>query len=287
NLAPLIPAEDQRQVAKVYISAFLETTLKQDHRYLPLFRDVRTGAAWLPDHIYRSQFFDSQFEPIATFEEDLDVTTGTAEGALLSTEGLTLWREEELLHRDNLTQGTNVAVLGWNRTDADSSANLTITLPQPFADAGLLTPLSLLSFSISGSTEKAPASAPEDESDRETQAGSNNKEDEQPKGPNFTVELIDSAGEISRIVFQAGATIAPLHVQYMKPKRLNKAMYGSTWECILQTVELPLAEFKSANGAFDISRLQAIRFRFDQSPTGVIILDNIGILREAPSYASK
>jgi dienelactone hydrolase len=287
NLAPLIPAEDQRQVAKVYISVFLETTLKQDDRYMPLFRDVRKGAAWLPDQVYRSQFTDSQFQPIATFEEDLDVTTGTAKGAVLSAEGLTLWREEELLHRDKLKQGTNVAVLGWNRTDEDSSATFTIKLPQPFQDAGLLTGVNLLSFSISSSTEEVPTASSKDDAGSEAQSDKTEGEQEQPTGPNFTIELVDDRGEMSRISFEAGTSIAPLHVQVMKPKDLNKTMYGSTWEPVLQTFEMPLDRFEGANGALDVSRLRAIRFRFDQSIEGVIIIDDIGIRRDPTYFSNK
>jgi len=52
NLKPLLDGEEQRRIAKVYFSAFLETTLHGDARYRPLFRDQRLIKAWLPDTIY-------------------------------------------------------------------------------------------------------------------------------------------------------------------------------------------------------------------------------------------
>ena len=113
NRAALISGGDQREVAKVYIAAFLEATLHDDTNYLPLFRDPRAGADWLPNGIvYLAQFEDSTFEAVADFEEDLDVTTASLDGARIETDALTLWREEELRFRNDLTQGTNGVVIG-------------------------------------------------------------------------------------------------------------------------------------------------------------------------------
>jgi hypothetical protein len=39
---------------------------------------------------------------------------------------------------------------------------------------------------------------------------------------------------------------------------------------------VPLAVFKQENPQLDLSRLRTLRWRFDQSPTGVIILDEVG-----------
>ena len=43
NTKELLDGEDQRQIAKVYISAFLDLSLKGDFSYLPLFKDYRTA----------------------------------------------------------------------------------------------------------------------------------------------------------------------------------------------------------------------------------------------------
>ena len=143
NRAPLISSADQREVAKVYIAAFLEATLRDDTAYLPLFRDPRSGADWLPDGIvYLAQFQDSTFEAVADFEEDLDVTTASLDGAVIEADGLTVWREEALRFRDDLFQGTNGVVIGSDgeeqgsysirfgerRPDVDATAALTFFL---------------------------------------------------------------------------------------------------------------------------------------------------------------
>jgi hypothetical protein len=76
DLRGLLPAADQRMFAEVYISAFLDATLKGDARYLPVFRDHRTAADWLPKTMYFTRLQHASFRPLATFEEDIDVASG-------------------------------------------------------------------------------------------------------------------------------------------------------------------------------------------------------------------
>jgi dienelactone hydrolase len=56
NLKPLLAPEAQRRIAKTYIAAFLEATLKDRREYLPLFEDWRVGRAWLPDTLYVNRY---------------------------------------------------------------------------------------------------------------------------------------------------------------------------------------------------------------------------------------
>src|ERR1700722_20149800 len=52
NQKPLLDPKDQRQIAKTYISAFLETTLRGNRDYLSMFRDYRAARDWLPKTYY-------------------------------------------------------------------------------------------------------------------------------------------------------------------------------------------------------------------------------------------
>ncbi len=63
DLRDLLPAKDQREFAKIYISAFLDATLKDDKRYLPIFRDHRVIGHWLPKTMYVTRFETSAFRP--------------------------------------------------------------------------------------------------------------------------------------------------------------------------------------------------------------------------------
>jgi hypothetical protein len=47
-------------------------------------------------------------------------------------------------------------------------------------------------------------------------------------------------------------------------------------EAMLQTFAFPLNDFTMHNPRFDPSALIEIRFVFDRSPTGAVILDDVG-----------
>ena len=80
DLRALIDPEEQRQFAKVVISGFLEATLHRKREYVPMFRDHRTAGAWLPKTMYTTRFQESGYHALAEFDEDVDLTTGTARG---------------------------------------------------------------------------------------------------------------------------------------------------------------------------------------------------------------
>jgi dienelactone hydrolase len=118
NLKQLLDGEDQREIAKVYISAFLETTLRNDKRYLPLFADVRAGKKWLPETIYLSQFEDSNTNLIATFEEDFDVTTLTQDSIKAMSSKLTVWKEKKIPMKWGSKESRGL-FLGWHYDEKD------------------------------------------------------------------------------------------------------------------------------------------------------------------------
>jgi dienelactone hydrolase len=80
NLHPLLTGEDQRRIAKIYISAFLEATLHSRREYVPLFQDYRRVRNLLPRTLYINRYQDSTDHVIANFNEDADVTTTTSPG---------------------------------------------------------------------------------------------------------------------------------------------------------------------------------------------------------------
>ena len=54
----IMDLEAQRQVAKVYLSAFLHATLKEEDGYRALFQDARNGARWSPDVFMINNYAD-------------------------------------------------------------------------------------------------------------------------------------------------------------------------------------------------------------------------------------
>jgi dienelactone hydrolase len=116
NLAPLMPQEEQETVAKVCIGAFAEAVLKGNTAYLPLFKQVAWGKAWLPERYLLTQFASSNFQGWTDFEEDLDLTTA-GDSLRLQAEGFALWRELNLRTRDQDFRDNNALVLGWDNAD--------------------------------------------------------------------------------------------------------------------------------------------------------------------------
>jgi hypothetical protein len=116
ELDALIDPEAQRQMAKVVISGFLEATLHGKREYVPMFRDHRTAGAWLPKTMYTTKFQESGFHALASFDRDVDLTTGSAKDVVLAGEHLSAWKEDAVPFRgrggDN--QNHNAVTIGWN-----------------------------------------------------------------------------------------------------------------------------------------------------------------------------
>jgi hypothetical protein len=277
NMKPIIPGEEQRQVAKIYISAFLEATLRGNYEYTPLFRDPRVIAEWLPDTDYRHRFEDSSFRVVADYEEDIDLSTATVVGSFIQAADLAVWREEALRFRDNDTQQNNAAYLGWSPEGGQTEnpgAHYTIALPPSYAQAQALTPEALLVFSLSRVDETASRRR---ETGNTTAAEGDAPERQVAGALDLAIELVDTAGATARLPLSEFAAIPPaLHVRFLKLTGLSRDIYGRVWEPTLKTYELPLSSFVSANPEFESRSLQTIRFRFDLVPSGVIILDEVG-----------
>ena len=142
DLRTLIDPEDQRQFAKVTISGFLEATMHGKSEYIPLFRDHRTAGQWMPKTMYTTRFQDSDYHALAEFDDDIDLTTGTAKGVTISGEHLSTWNENTVPFRSaGTTQNHNAVWVGWNNELAgggkapDSTATPTPT-PSPTPTTG-------------------------------------------------------------------------------------------------------------------------------------------------------
>ncbi|MFT5276411.1 MAG: hypothetical protein ACI97K_002257 [Glaciecola sp.] len=337
NNKPLLPELEQRQIAKVYISAFLEATLNQKYIYRPLFVDHRKGQSWLPDTIYVNQYEDASFLPIATFDEDFNVNTNLVKNGNISAHNVSIWREQEIRMKWG-EKGTRAAVIGWfsdedgddhgdddsesqvgqQGMDQDSEQVITENIEASFvidyspelieADSN-----SILVFSLAESTESANPkasgkwllnanesnsgnhSANTNTSNKEENAAniieknnsetnsSENKEDdgsedEKAKQPlDFTIELEDTAGQ--KAVFSLSEFSALQREIKTQIWKVQFVFDATESEMIFQTFSYPMAKIKAHNPDFDVSQITRIRFLFNKSREGVIVLDNLGIMR--------
>jgi len=243
NLAQLMRPEAQQQAAKVYLSAFLEAALHQEREYLPLFLNARTVPTWLPNTIYLNRFDDSTTRYVATYEEDVDLSTTTMTGGVLKGDRLLVWREKAVPSKPGWgTQDTFAAYLSWD----SPAAVYSLTLPKDGLD---LTADSILTFAMA---DAAGSSQPID----------------------LAIEGIDANGRLARLLLSTDSYLQPrLLVNVYKTVLMPSQ---PAFEPILKTFELKLSAFQTYSPAFDPASLSEIRFVFDLTPSGTIYLDDIG-----------
>ena len=282
NLKPLMPGEEQRRISKTYIAAFLEATLKGRREYLPLFEDWKAGRAWLPDTIYINRFQDASYVPLASFQEDADITTTTALGGRIAGEKLSIWREGRIPWRGG-DRDYNGVFLGWNRAKGAPAAAYAITLPEGAAAKWQLGKASTVELSIAALDEDAPLPGKKKDDKNKKPDDSKKKVRE---SPDFTIELVTSDGvTASAPVSRFAAIPPPLKEKFTKLDPMESAAYEKDWEPVLQTVRAPLAAFQGVDSSggpkpFDPARLSVVRLKFDRTAMSVICISGIGFGQE-------
>lgn len=263
NDPPIMDMEKQRQVAKVFISAFLEATLNGRDEYLPVFKDTRHAGNWLPEDIYVNQYQDSNFQVIADFEEDFDATTTTIRGGELTGENLTNWSESHVTFRTKgkASQDNSVVILWGEKKYEDSNDPNSLKIGK---------------YHITLYPDTHRDLQVDNDSKLVLSIGSVNPH--QDTLIDLTIELRDIDGNRAALPLSSVGPVHPaLPVRLAKWKWLEKKFIEDFSERLLQTYEIPFRQFVEANSSFDPSRLENIRFVFDRFPNGTIMLDDIGI----------
>lgn len=261
NIAPLMPAPDQRRIAEVFVSAFLATTLHDDVRYLPLFREPQRGATWLPDTVYAAEFAMSGSRIVAGYDEDIDPTTGTWPGTRIGQQGLSDWKETRVSLRRGLRE-MRAAYLGWRA--ADATTHYEIALP----DGDIADGMVALRFSLadSGATPTPGAATDTDAAD----AGAAPAQD----GIDLHVRLTDRAGNTAMLPLSHHAALPRIdRPALFKSPRIRPTPRP---EPAFQTYAFPLDDFVIANPAFERNAIASIAFVFDRTHAGVVLLHGVG-----------
>ncbi len=297
NLKQLLSAADQQKIAQVYISSFLDITLKNKKEYLPLFMDARKGKDWLPETIYLNQFEDSNLKPVANFDEDFDVSSITQDGGEINTKNLSVWREQEIKLKWQ-KKGSRAAFVGWNydienekeslETVPDSLiASYTIRLSSTAIDSS-----AVLVFSMAESKESAnPKSEGKwvkndssknnknEDVDKDDEEKKEDKDDkDEPKKPiDFTIQLTDSSEQtISFLLSDFSALQRVIEVTITKTDFIKGDKQS---EKVFQTFYFPTNTFQKINPNFNPYNIVEIKFVFDKNESGVIAIDNIGFMK--------
>ena len=298
----LLKGEEQRLIAKVFITGFLDLTLRDQMKYLPMFKDHRAVGTWLPKTTYLSRFEAPTERILANYEDDIDVTTGSMRDVSISGERLATWKEVGLKMRSRGFQNfdNNVAMLGWTASGGAPPATYTLSFPERVANALHLTALSAVVFDLANYGAKPRPLSPADTATPAERVDSSRKPAPVPADGkmapltdsakaaianadllplDLTVELVMAGGGSVSVALSDVAPIRPpLTARIWKydylAERLNPP--SKNHDDILSHFTIPFALFAKKMPAFNPSDVRAIRFKFDRGPAGTILLDDIG-----------
>jgi dienelactone hydrolase len=304
DLRALISPEEQRQFGKLAISAFLEATLHGKKEYLPFFRDHRTAGHWLPKTMYITRFQESGYKPLAEYDEDIDVTTGSVPGVELSGDSLSTWKEATLPYRSKGDdQRHNAVWLGWNNRIAGPDtmkmgrpASYTITISDSLRAARRPDINSALYLSLAATRDKPGVRAlPKDSAKADAGKGTKARADsiradsiqkakatkkvEKDTVPiEITVELVDSLGHSARLPLGRFGTIRrPLETRIFRRAGRDEQRFATEFELVPQTFVMPLADFAKSAPDFNAGQLRTIRLLFDKTVAGTVVVSDIGL----------
>ena len=136
NVANFLSQEEQQQIAKIFIKAFLDQTLKGGSKErenglgsgklleeaiapADLLTDCRKYEGILPRTLYVQSYETSDMHILCNFEEDARLETGTAPGVSVKAGHAKSWWEESLAFSSGEPRGNHAVVLKWEETEAE------------------------------------------------------------------------------------------------------------------------------------------------------------------------
>ena len=283
NQKPLLEGEEQRQIATTYISSFLETTLQDKKEYMPLFKNQQSAIQWLPEDIYYTRFEDSNFMPLCTFEEDIDLNTGSIKGIKTAGKELLVWNESlvGLRHPWEGTYNTGLAI-GWRKyAERDKSEvipSYTISLPDSLALQWKINNGNAIMFSLAP-TQYPPPPLPFEIQQNLPEEQIEEIDEIAPFDFSIEICMLDSSHNPVKLPLSDFAYVPPvLTSKYTKFKDESIEYYSDT-EITYQTFEIPFSAFANKDNNFDASAIKEIKFVFDRAESGIVIIDQIGFSR--------
>lgn len=191
--------------------------------------------------VYSCQYADERFTPFNDYEEDGDIETATVPGGRNYAEGLWKWSESEVEYSNS------------SRRSGNHGVNLSWASPRGVYGTEFSEPLSLgegLRFNVRNTDEEAMAE--------------------------FTLELTDSAGEKATAEIDDSYGLYPaIPTGLLKIQHLTK-----NWEykSAFRTISVPAEVFRRSNPRFDESSVKELKFMFNLSDNGNIIIDEVGMV---------
>lgn len=256
DLGPLAAPEDQRDVARTAIGAFLEASLLGRTDYRDLFRRPMLGRDWLPpDDIFLVRSSDDSFVPLTTAGASQGVP-----GATVTTTGFDVSGSRAVPLRsllpDQVTIGT---LLRWSPGSTPAAWEL--------RGIGAVEAVEGISARSSLTFALANGSAPDGSADP----------------LDLLVEARTTDGVTVRLPLSRwGALPPPLEVTLVKSRELARlssmdVALDAPAEQVLQTYAIPVADLVAADPAFRPERLEALRLVVTRTTAGVIWITEVGV----------
>ncbi|MDG5788424.1 alpha/beta hydrolase [Evansella sp. AB-P1] len=251
----IMDASDQREIAMVYISAFLETALHGDEQYVPLFKDYRYGLNWLPATQYISRYESGEFVPLVRFNRNQDKESFhhniTAEAT-----GFATWEVKAAEDRRRNNKNTDGVVLEWYQTGEYS-----INISEEFYENVMSDSPEKLTFSMANLG-------------RDMEVNNNGS----PMIPTVNIELETKTGSSFTLDSQDFYP-SQFNTQYTKfswsDQLFRDGKYSESNEPIFQTYILSLSDIEEVYEDFQPDSISKITFHFKDAP-GKVMIDDIG-----------
>ncbi len=262
NVRNFLPQEEQQQIAKVFVRAFLDETMgTREAAFSDLLTDCGKYGTCLPRTLYVQSYARSGQETICDFEEDTRLETATMEGAYVEASHVKVWKEEKLTFSNGKPRGNYVAVLKWGSGGADDGRELAKEGAQEKQEDGECAQIRFLLPGLDASGKSLRF-------DLMDLRGDFTEEEARLLSAEAVVR--DANGHEAAVRVGDYARIYPPFLV-----RLNKWQYLSgdvEYKRQFQTVSIPLADFEGV----DAGKITQVTLRF-LDPEGEAAVDNVAV----------
>lgn len=246
NTKPILKAQEQRTILKQYLKVCLDTTLKGQEQNSDFIWDIDRYGKNVPKTVYLQGYQNASYEPLAEYEEDMDITTAN-DGITIKANGFAEWSEVNSNQHEDYNSENHAVYLKWQST-REAAYELEFS-PRDLSKKVLL--FDVMNLRTQDTSEATP------------------------KMLNFTIQFTDSNGKTASVCVKDQETVYPItKVVYSKIVALFDRV---TYRPRFQTVNISLEDLQKNHLDVDFERIQKIRFQCDRNPDGEMLLDHIGL----------
>lgn len=255
NHRDTMDSKDQREITKIYISAFLETTLLNSSRYEKLFYNYQYGLNWLPETLYFNRYENGMFQPINKFYTNRDKRVFDKD-IRANAQGFSIWDIETAKDRRGNSKGKAGLVLQW-----DKEGSYAISISQKYISSLKNEPDSFI-LSIANMARDL--------------------DENLESRPKVEVEFRNKSGDSVQLPLDEYMPLpARIKVQYTKipwfDKIMKKGKYEEDEEPVFHMYEIKLNKIKSLNDNITYQNISEIILHFTNGP-GKVMIDDVGYI---------